>query len=161
MLKENKGHCYIKGAGEDYLLAVYTIRRDEDLVRQIEIAAHMGLSKVSVTRAVKILAQEGFLQIVQEKNVKEVHLTEAGRALGEKLYRRRRVVTAFLRAFGLSEADAAAEAHRWEHGVSDETTDAMEAALARGADRTAPKRPEPSWQRQKNGCCLSERAGVY
>jgi Mn-dependent DtxR family transcriptional regulator len=141
MLKEDKGHCYIKGAGEDYLLAVYTIRQDEDLVRQIKIAAYMDLSKVSVNRAVKILTQEGFLRIVEENNVKEVHLTEAGHALGEKLYRRRRVVTAFLRSFGLSEADAAAEAHRWEHGVSDETTDAMEAALARGADRTTPANP--------------------
>jgi Mn-dependent DtxR family transcriptional regulator len=121
---------HIVGSGEDYLLAFYTIYRIEGSARSIDIAVQMGVSKSSVTVAVKSLTQKGFLWTVWKDHVKEVHLTDAGRALAEKLYRRRLIVTAFLEFLGLSENDAEAEAHLREHGVSEETANAMEAELA-------------------------------
>jgi Mn-dependent DtxR family transcriptional regulator len=137
-LNENTEHCFRKGSGEDYLLAIYTICRTEGSARQIDIAADLDVSKASVTTAVKTLTQKDLLRIVWKCNVKEVHLTELGRALAEKLYKRRLIVTAFLEFLGLSENDAEAEAHLWEHGVSDQTANAMEAVLAREDARRAP-----------------------
>ncbi|MDR1246453.1 MAG: metal-dependent transcriptional regulator [Clostridiales Family XIII bacterium] len=135
MQNDNVQNYHLTVSGEDYLLAIYMICRAKDSARQIDVADDMGLSKPSVARAVKNLTQIGLLRAVWDCNEKEVFLTETGRALAEKLYRRRLIVTAFLKSFGLSENDAAAEAHLWEHGVSDETANAMEAVLARERDR--------------------------
>jgi Mn-dependent DtxR family transcriptional regulator len=84
---------------------------------------------------VKLFTQKGLVRTVERYKVKEVHLTELGRALAEKLYRRRLIVTALLESFGLSENDAAAEAHLWEHGISEATANAMEKVLARAKER--------------------------
>jgi Mn-dependent DtxR family transcriptional regulator len=138
-LNENTDRNYRRGSGEDYLLAIYTICRAEGSARQIDIAAQVGVSKPVVSRTVKQLTQKGLLRTVGEYSEKEVYLTEVGRALTERLYRRRRVVTAFLESLGLSKRDAAEEADLWEHGVGEETTDAMEAALARPDARHAPQ----------------------
>jgi Mn-dependent DtxR family transcriptional regulator len=137
-IPSGNAHYYVKGSGEDYLLAFYTICRAEGSARQIDVAANLGVRKTSVTEAVRKLTQMGFLRAVWTNNEKEVHFTEAGRALAEKLHRRRLIVTAFLMSLGLAEKDAAAEADLWEHGVGDETADAMEAALLRADARHAP-----------------------
>jgi Mn-dependent DtxR family transcriptional regulator len=138
ILNENIQDHQIKASGEDYLLAIYAICRAKGSVRQIDIAEDMGFSNPSVTRAMKKLSQKGLLLAVGNQSGKDVYLTEAGRALAERMYRRRLIVTAFLESLGLSKRDAAKEADLWEHGVGEETTDAMEAALARPESRHAP-----------------------
>jgi Mn-dependent DtxR family transcriptional regulator len=122
-------------SGEDYLLAIYVICRAKGSARQVDVADDMGFSKPSVSRGVKNLMQIGLLRALWDCNDKELRLTKTGRALAERLYRRRLIVTSFLKSFGLSENDAEAEAHLWEHGISAETANAMEAALARAEAR--------------------------
>jgi Mn-dependent DtxR family transcriptional regulator len=131
-----------KRSSEDYMLAVYTICRLEGSARQVDIAVHMNANTPCVIRGLNRLAQRGLVTIIKEEvNRKECRLTETGRVLGKKLDRRRSVITTFLESLGLSENDAAKEAHLWEHGISDETTDAMEAALLRAKAPGASKPP--------------------
>jgi Mn-dependent DtxR family transcriptional regulator len=114
---------------EDYLLTVREICEETDgSAQQIEIAAYMGFTAQSVIRGLRMLTREGLVTIEQDCTGKFVYLTEKGRALAKKLCLRRRIVTAYLEFLGLSDADARKEAHLWEHGISDETAAAMEAA---------------------------------
>ncbi|MDR1574342.1 MAG: hypothetical protein LBS24_08540 [Clostridiales Family XIII bacterium] len=132
MQKENISLFFKGGASEDCLMTVYEACKETGgSAQQVEIAARMGFSKPSVVRGLRILAQKGFVTIVSDVNSKCVYLTGEGRALAEKL-------------LGLSEVDAATEARLWEHGVSDETASAMEAA------RIARKRRVPSATRKKS-----------
>jgi Mn-dependent DtxR family transcriptional regulator len=135
MQNENIQNYRITSSGEDYLLAIYATCRTEGSARQVDIAVYMSANTPNVIRALNSLEKKGFVTITRIMNRKNIYFTEAGRALAEKLYRRRLIVTALLESFGLSENDAAAEAHLWEHGVSEETVNAMEAGLARAKER--------------------------
>jgi Mn-dependent DtxR family transcriptional regulator len=129
-------HNFEKGySGEDYLAAIYAICRAEGSAQQINIVVFMGFRTPSITRGVNLLAQKGLVTIIRGTNRKDICLTEIGRALGEKLHRRRQTITAFLEFLGLSGYDAAAEAHLWEHRISHETVDAMESVLLRAETR--------------------------
>jgi DtxR family manganese transport transcriptional regulator len=142
-------------SAEDYLAAIREIREETGgPARQIDIAARMGFKQPSVTRGLRTLEQKGFVTIDLRRddrgnNNKVAYLTDAGRALAERLRRRRQNVAAFLKSLGIPEADALAEAHLWEHCVSDETTDAMEARERGGRRKTVPAAPAILRQRRK------------
>ncbi|MDR1573529.1 MAG: metal-dependent transcriptional regulator [Clostridiales Family XIII bacterium] len=132
MQKENISLFFKEGSSEDYLATVYEVCKETgSSAQQIEITVRMGFSKPSVMRGLRVLAQKDLVTIERNGNENDVHLTDKGRASAKKLLRRRRTVAAFLESLGLSEADAAAEAHLWEHGISEVTAKAMKTALAR------------------------------
>jgi DtxR family manganese transport transcriptional regulator len=146
-MQKEKISLFFKGASsDDYLTAVYEICREAGgSARQVEIAAWMGFSKPSVLRGLGELVKKGLVTTVLDAGGKYAYLTASGHALAEKLLRRRRAVAALLEALGVSKADAAAQAHLWEHGISDETAAAMEKALTRaktqGLSKSLPAAP--------------------
>ena len=68
-------------SGEDYLEAILVLHKKMGMVRSVDVARHLGVSKPSVCHAVAVLQEGGFL-IMDEDHF--LHLTEQGRKIAEK-----------------------------------------------------------------------------
>ena len=51
----------LHASGEDYLEAVLVLQKEKGMVRSVDVARHMGVSKPSVCHAVATLKEGGFL----------------------------------------------------------------------------------------------------
>lgn len=105
-------------SGEDYLEAILILKQEKGLVRAIDVARHLEFSKPSVSRAVKLLREDGDLTVSADGSLE---LTEKGREIAERIYERHRLLTLWFTELGVSEAQAAADACRVEHDISAET----------------------------------------
>ena len=95
-------------SGEDYLETILILHREMGMVRSVDVARHMDVSKPSVCHAVAVLQEGGFLAVDGDHFL---HLTEQGRIIAEKIYERHRFFTDRLIEAGVdpktAEADAA------------------------------------------------------
>lgn len=113
----------LQESGEMYLETIYMLSQTMDTVRSIDVVEHMGYSKPSVSRAVGLLKNGGYLTV--EANGALI-LTEEGRAIGEKIYTRHTILTALLMRLGVDRETAAEDACRMEHAISDATFEAIQ-----------------------------------
>lgn len=116
----------LQESGEMYLETIYRLSQTMDMVRSIDVVEHMGYSKPSVSRAVGLLKNGGYLTV--EANG-ALLLTEKGRAVGEKIYNRHTILTALLMRLGVDRETAAEDACRMEHDISDTTFEAIQKHL--------------------------------
>lgn len=114
-------------SGEDYLEAVLVLQRKQGMVRSIDLARHMGFSKPSISHAVGVLKNGGFLTVDDEGFL---HLTVIGREIAEKIYERHLFFMEQLIAAGVDPKTAEADACRIEHIISDESFDRLKEADA-------------------------------
>lgn len=103
-------------SGEDYLKAIYILQKEKGMVRSIDVAEQMGMSKPSVSHAVKLLREGGFIVMDDDYTL---HLTDLGREVAEKLHERHRYFTERLTDAGVDTDTAEAEACKREHTISD------------------------------------------
>ena len=108
----------IHASGEDYLETILILYKKMGMVRSVDVARHMGVSKPSVCHAVADLQEGGFL-IMDEDHF--LHLTEVGKEIAGKIYERHRFFTDRLIEAGVDPKTAEADACRIEHVISDET----------------------------------------
>ena len=113
-------------SGEMYLETILILGQRKNLVRAVDVAAEMRLSKPSVSRALVKLKNDACI-IVDENG--HIAFTEKGRAIAEKIYERHQVLTDILTAIGVNRETAARDACKMEHDISDETFDAMKRHL--------------------------------
>ncbi|MDX2065840.1 MAG: manganese-binding transcriptional regulator MntR [Fimbriimonadaceae bacterium] len=113
---------------EDYVELVDALIRETGEARAIDLAARLGISHVTVGKTVRRLAREGYVTCLPYRSI---FLTDKGRELAEASRRRHELVLAFLRALGVSEEAAEADAEGIEHHVSEETLAQMQAFLDR------------------------------
>ena len=73
----------LHASGEDYLETILVLQKKLGMVRSVDVARHMGVSKASVTHATTTLRKGGFLTMDKEHYI---HLTNAGRVTAEKIY---------------------------------------------------------------------------
>lgn len=106
----------IHASGEDYLEAVLMLQKKNGMVRSVDLARHMGFSKPSISHAVGVLRNGGFLT-VDEDGI--LHLTDIGREVAEKIYERHQFFTEQLIAAGVDQETAERDACRIEHAISD------------------------------------------
>jgi len=110
-------------SGEMYLETILLLKKREGKVRSIDIARELEFSKPSVSRAVSILKDDGFIEIDTEGFIE---LTHGGKDKAEKIYERHEQLTAFLSdLIGVSKEAAEADACKIEHIISDETFSAI------------------------------------
>ena len=109
-------------SAEMYLEAIYQLQRQRGSVRSVDVAEFMGYSKPSVSRAVGLLKQGGYLLMDKDGTLM---LTDTGFALAEKIYERHEILTNLLVRLGVSPETAAEDACKMEHVISDETFVAM------------------------------------
>lgn len=103
-------------SGEDYLKAIYVLQKENGFVRSLDVAGYMGVSKPSVSHAVKLLRKGGFLIM---KDDYTLHLTDLGWEIAKKLYERHQYFTERLTDAGVDADTAEAEACKMEHTISD------------------------------------------
>ena len=112
----------LQESGEMYLETIYRLSQQSNNVRSIDISEHMGYSKPSVSRAVNLLKNNGYI-VMDEDNY--ITLTDAGLEIAQKIYNRHTVLTSVLVHLGVSPEVAAEDACRMEHTISDETFEAI------------------------------------
>ena len=105
-------------SGEDYLEAILVLQKKMGMVRSIDLARHMGFSKPSISHAVGVLKNGGFLTMDEDHFL---HLTDVGREVAEKIFERHCFFTEQLIAAGVDPKTAEADACRIEHIISDES----------------------------------------
>lgn len=113
-------------SGEMYLETILILKKRFGYVRSIDIANEMNVSKPSVSRAVGLLRDNGYITFDPNGMIL---LTETGQAVAEKIYERHRILTQFLKSLGVSDVTAAQDACRIEHIISDETFDALKSKM--------------------------------
>lgn len=111
---------------EDYAEAIADIEAEKDSCRAADLARLFGVSHVTVGKTLSRLAGEG---LVETEPYAPVRLTDKGRRLASQSRRRHALVLDFLRAIGVSEATAQADAEGIEHHVSPETLRRFEALI--------------------------------
>ena len=112
----------LQESGEMYLETIYVLSKKMSIVRSIDVVEHMGYSKPSVSRAVGLLKQGGYLTVEDSGNLL---LTDSGKAIGEKIYARHKLLTRLLVGLGVDEKTAAEDACKMEHAISDVTFEAL------------------------------------
>ena len=112
----------LQESGEMYLETVLVLSKKNTVVRSIDIAEHMGVTKPSVSRAVGLLRDGGYL--IMDKSG-YLSLTPLGVEIAEKMYERHKILTDFFISLGVSEAVATEDACKIEHHISDETFEAI------------------------------------
>lgn len=106
-------------SGEMYLETILILTRKlGNTVRSIDIATETGYSKPSVSRAVGILKDGGFIEISNEGYIT---LTRAGREVATTIYERHVLLTEFFIKLGVNKDVAAQDACKIEHCLSKET----------------------------------------
>lgn len=119
---------HIQESGEMYLETIFILSREGGTVRGIDISEHMGYSKPSVSRAIGLLKNGGFLTV---DDAGAITLTDAGRELAEKIYERHTLLSSLLVKLGVDEDTAIEDACRIEHVISDTTFEAIKGYLAK------------------------------
>ena len=124
----------IYASGEDYLEAVLVLQKEKGMVRSVDLARHMGFSKPSISHAVGVLKNGGFLTVDEDGYL---HLTEDGREVAEKIYERHQFFTEQLVAVGVDRETAERDACRIEHAISEETFQKLKASVEKQSNDTA------------------------
>ena len=114
-------------SAEMYLETIYLLTRSSQSVRSIDVAEHMGYSKPSVSRAVGLLKQGGYVITDREGFL---FLTEKGLEAAALIFERHTVLTKLLTTIGVDEGIASEDACRIEHVISDETFEAIKSFLS-------------------------------
>ena len=117
----------LRASGEDYLEAILVLHKKMGMVRSVDVARHMEVSKPSVCHAVATLRDGGFLTMDEDHFL---HLTDVGREVAERTYERHCFFTEQLIAAGVDPKTAEADACRIEHIISDESFDRLKEAAA-------------------------------
>lgn len=112
----------LQESGEMYLETILVLSQRTGFVRAIDIGEEMGYSKPSVSRAVGILRQGGYIHVAEDGGIT---LTESGRTVAEKIYERHRLLSSFLISLGVDEKTASEDACKMEHVISDASMEAI------------------------------------
>lgn len=118
----------LRASGEDYLEAVLVLQKKKGMVRSVDVARHLDVSKPSVCHAVSTLKAGGFLTMDEDFSL---HLTDIGREVAEKIYERHCFFTEQLIAAGVDPKVAEADACRIEHIISAESFERLKEAKGR------------------------------
>lgn len=118
----------VQESAEDYLEAILVLREQKGTVRSIDVVHHMGYSKPSVSRAMGLLRENGYVKADADGLLT---LTAAGEEIAARIYERHRLLTQWLVALGVSPEVAAEDACRVEHDISEETFEKLKAHIAR------------------------------
>lgn len=108
----------LQESGEMYLESIARLKESKGYVRAIDICEYMGFSKPSVSRAMGLLKDGGYITVTKAGGIE---LTELGRATAQKIYERHLLLSSFLTSIGVSEEIASEDACKIEHVISDET----------------------------------------
>ena len=108
----------IRESAEDYLEAILVLSKQGGGVRSVDIASMLGVSKPSVSHAMKLLREDGYIAMDRYGTVT---LLEKGEEIAMRIYERHQLLTKMLEGLGVSEEVAKADACKLEHDISNES----------------------------------------
>ena len=108
----------IHESAENYLEAILMVKEEKGAVRPIDIVRHMDFSKPSVSRAMSLLRENGYITMDRDGFIE---LTPSGYEIAARIYERHQLLTQWLVRLGVTPEVAAADACRLEHDMSAET----------------------------------------
>ena len=103
---------------EDYIEAIYMIEKENGIIKSINIANRLGVSKPAVNRAMNELIN---MDLISKPNYSDIVFTEKGRKVAEEVYNKHILIHDFLISLGVSEEIAEIDCCKIEHVISDET----------------------------------------
>jgi len=113
-------------SAENYLETIYVLKKELGEVRAVDIANHLGFSKPSISAAMKMLRENGYIIVNKSKYIA---LTREGLDVAMKIHERHRTLADFFTSLGVSENTALEDACKIEHYISDETFEKLRAHL--------------------------------
>ncbi len=116
----------LQESAEMYLETIYTLSLSKQAVRSVDVAEALGYSRPSISRAVGLLKNDGYLAVSGDGFLE---LTEKGSAAAQKVFERHTILTSALMALGVDRESAAEDACRIEHVISDQSLEAIKAHL--------------------------------
>ena len=119
----------LHASGEDYLETILVLQKKLGMVRSVDVARHMEVSKPSVCHAVATLRDGGFLMMDEDHFL---HLTDVGREVAKKIYERHCFFTEQLITAGVDPKTAEADACRIEHTISQDSFEKIRRAHEQG-----------------------------
>lgn len=106
----------LQESGEMYLESIFVLNKQGKPVRSVDVCEYMGYSKPSVSRAMSLLKQGGFVVADSDGYLS---LTDSGLEIAEKMYERHTIISSFLISLGVDEKTASEDACKIEHDISD------------------------------------------
>jgi DtxR family manganese transport transcriptional regulator len=106
----------------DYVELIAALIEETGEARKVDMAKHLQVSHVSVTKAIQRLARDGF---VEAKPYRSVFLTAKGERLALEAKRKHELLLGLLKKLGVTDATAEVDAEGMEHHASEETLDAI------------------------------------
>ncbi len=122
-------------SGEMYLESILVLSKKNNMVRSVDVAEYMQLSKPAVSRAIGKLKAERYILVDADGHIA---LTESGREIASSIYERHIFLTRFLIKLGVDEETAKADACKMEHDISDKTFEAMKLHAGNRSDGEQP-----------------------
>lgn len=113
-------------SSEDYLEMMLIMQEQHGYIRSIDVANALGVTKPSVSYAVKRLRENDYITMDRENLIT---LTEKGREIATRIYERHKVLTEILLCLGVDPKIAREDACKVEHDISDTTFDALKRLL--------------------------------
>lgn len=112
----------LRESGQDYLEAIYVLKEENNLVKSIDIAKHLNVTKQSVHRAIKNLKENSYIN-VDEKGF--ITLTEQGFSVASNIYEKHKILSSFFISLGVPKDIAYLDACKIEHDISVESFNAI------------------------------------
>ena len=112
----------LQESGEMYLETIYVLSKKSKDVHSVDVGDYMGYSKPSVSRAIGLLKNGGFVEMSKDG---ALTLTSEGLQVAKKIYDRHTLLTAFLERLGVNPETAAEDACKMEHDISETTFEAI------------------------------------
>ncbi len=110
---------------EMYLEAILELEAKNNVVRSVDVARFLGVSKPSVNRAMTNLKNEGY---IRQEPYGDITFTDSGRSKAARIHEFHHIITDFLvGSLGISPDLAESDACRIEHVISPEVVQAMKA----------------------------------
>ena len=116
----------LHASGEDYLEAILVLKRKKGMVRSVDVARHLEVSKPSVCHAVATLKEGGFLTMDEDSFL---HLTDLGREVAEKTYEKHCFFTRLLVDAGVDQNAPHNNTKNMEHAISDDSFQKIKSGL--------------------------------
>ena len=112
---------------EDYLKAMYEVQKEVGRVTTNSVAEKLKVAPASVTSMIKKLSEK---KLITHKRYQGVKLTKAGQRIALEVVRHHRLIELYLaEALGVPWDQVHEEAEKWEHVLSEDLEDRMDAVL--------------------------------
>ena len=108
---------------ENYLEIILVLSMIKPVVRSVDVADRLNVTKPSVSVAMKNLREK---EMITVDNDGFIYLTDAGRKVAESIFARHQLIYKSLIKLGVDEKIAFHDACRIEHRISRESFDAIQ-----------------------------------